>query len=230
VYVWAGGQRHGAVLWSSDIWSSFETLASQVPQGVHASLSGIPWWTTDVGGYGCGFAPPIDSDYMRELIVRWYEFGLFSPVFRTHGCRNGASEPDVDPCHPHTSSCGFNEVWSYGNKVQPLLEKFVRARNDILLDYIRELDLNVTRRGVPTMRPLWWEFDDPHVLNINDQYLLGPRLLVAPVTTQNASTRIVVFPQGARWTSFWDASRTVQGGQTLTVDAPLGTPPVYWRS
>ena len=69
--VWAGGQRHGIVLWSSDIHSSFEQLASQVPQGVHASMSGIPWWTTDVGGYGCGFAKPNDSPYMKELIVRW---------------------------------------------------------------------------------------------------------------------------------------------------------------
>ena len=100
--VWAGGQRHGVVLWSSDIWSSFEELAAQVPQGVHASLSGIPWWSTDVGGYGYGFAKPNDDPYMQELIVRWYQFGLFSPIFRTHGCRNGPSEPLTPAtCMPH---------------------------------------------------------------------------------------------------------------------------------
>jgi len=229
--VWAGGQRHGVVLWSSDIWSSFEQLASQVPQGVHASLSGIPWWTTDVGGYGCGFAQPNDSPYMRELIVRWYEFGLFSPVFRTHGCRNGPAEPDADPCHPQQNSCGFNEVWSYGDDVQVVLEKFVRSRHDVLLPYIKELDANVTSRGVPTMRPLWWEFGgDAATLAVDDQYMLGSRLLVAPVTLQNATSRTVVFPQGATWTSYWDATKKVAGGQTLTVDAPLGTPPVYWRA
>jgi len=228
--VWAGGQRHGAVLWSSDIWSSFEQLASQVPQGVHASLSGIPWWTTDVGGYGCGYAQPNDSPYMRELIVRWYELGLFSPIFRTHGCRNGPSEPDADPCHPGQGSCGENEVWSYGPEVQPLLEAMVRARQAVLLPYIRELAANVTERGVPTMRPLWWEFDDTAVLDIDDQYLLGPRLLVAPVTAQNATSRPVVFPAGATWTSFWDAAASYSGGQTLIVDAPLGTPLAYWRS
>jgi alpha-D-xyloside xylohydrolase len=85
--VWAGGQRHGAILWSSDIESTFEELTVQVPQGVHTSLSGIPWWTTDVGGYGCGFSAPSNSTYMQELIVRWYQFGCFSPVFRTHGAR-----------------------------------------------------------------------------------------------------------------------------------------------
>ena len=75
--LWAGGQRYGVVLWSSDIQSSFEQLTSMVPQGVHASLSGVPWWTTDVGGYGCSFKMPNDSPYMKELIVRWYQFGLF---------------------------------------------------------------------------------------------------------------------------------------------------------
>ena len=99
-----------------------------MPEGVHASLSGIPWWTTDVGGYGCGFSQPNSSPYMRELIVRWYEFGLFSPIFRTHGCRNGPSEPDVGTCKPRMGSCGENEVWSYGNATQLLLEKFVRVR------------------------------------------------------------------------------------------------------
>jgi alpha-D-xyloside xylohydrolase len=68
--------RKGAILWSSDIESTFEELTSQVPQGVHASLSGIPWWTTDVGGYGCGFSAPQNSTYMQELIVRWYVVGF----------------------------------------------------------------------------------------------------------------------------------------------------------
>ena len=104
--VWAGGQRYGVVLWSSDIQSNFETLAAMVPQGVHASMSGIPYWTTDVGGYGCNVAPPTSGAYMRELIVRWYQFGLFCPIFRTHaGCRNGPSEPNVAPCMPAQQSC-----------------------------------------------------------------------------------------------------------------------------
>ena len=234
--VWAGGQRHGAVLWSSDIQSNFETLAAMVPQGVHASMSGIPWWTTDVGGYGCNFAPPTSGAYMRQLIVRWYQFGLFCPIFRTHGCRDGPSEPDVAPCKPAQGSCGFNEVWSYGPDVQVLLEKYVKLRATVLLPYIRELAQNVTLHGVPTMRPLSYDFPaDGGAADVNDQYMLGPRLLVAPVTTQNATSRMVYFPCEAakgstRWQSFFDVSVVVEcTSASIEVAAPLDTIPVYRR-
>jgi len=220
--VWAGGQRHGAVLWSSDIRSSFEQLASQVPQGVHASMSGIPWWTTDVGGYGCGFVEPNDSEYMRELIVRWYQFGAFSPVFRTHGCRLGPSEPDSD-CKPAHGSCGYNEIWSYGAATQALLEDVVRMRNEVLLPYIRELAANVSAHGAPTMRPLAYEFpDDRACRGVDDQYMLGPKYLVAPVTARGATARTVVFPKGASWRPVGGGA-PVSGGQTLKVAAPLDT-------
>eukprot|EP00041_Stephanoeca_diplocostata_P026490 m.715470 g.715470 ORF g.715470 m.715470 type:complete len:726 (+) comp22979_c0_seq5:177-2354(+) len=227
--VWAGGQRHGVVLWSSDTWSSFDALESQVPQGVHASLSGIPWWTTDVGGYGCGFVLPNNSPYMRELIVRWYQFGTFCPVFRTHGCREGTAEPNTPPCEPTQDSCGPNEVWSYGPEVQPILEKYIRVRAG-LKPYIQALARNVSELGVPTMRPLWWEFaNDADCIGINDQYLLGPSLLVAPVTARGATQRSVYFPKGALWRNYFDASVVVSGGSRHTVSAAIDNIPVYWR-
>lgn len=232
--LWAGGARYGAVLWSSDIWSTFEELTAQVPQGVHASLSGVPWWTTDVGGYGCGQSHPNDTPYMRELIVRWYQFGTFSPVFRTHGCRNG-SDPDPlpksSPCERYPS-CAGNEVWSYGNDTQIILERYIRQRQD-MLPYISELAENVTARGVPTVRPLWWEFPtDKQAYGISDQYLLGPELLVAPVTVQGARSKSVYFPgtSSVQWQSIWDSSDVVPGGQRKTVPAPLDTIPVYRRT
>ena len=228
--VWAGGARFGVVLWSSDIQSSFEQLASMVPQGVHASLSGIPWWTTDVGGYGCSFKMPNNSSYMQELIVRWYQFGLFSPVFRTHGCREGDSEPNVEPCVNISGSCGPNEVWSYGAETQVYLSAMIKYRAEVLKPYIAELARNVSAEGVPTVRPLWWEFPaDPASYDVDDEYLLGPRYLVAPVTVQNATSRSVVFPAGASWQSVWDASTVEAGGQTKVVQAPLGIIPVYLR-
>jgi len=228
--VWAGGQRHGAILWSSDIWSSFEQLRSQVPQGVHASLSGIPWWTTDVGGYGCGGPnEPNDSPYMQELIVRWYQFGAFCPVFRTHGCRAGPSEPDTDECRPSQGSCGFNEVWSYGNETQKILEKYIRLRAT-LKPYIQELAQNVSARGVPTMRPLWWEFpEDKLTVGVDDQYMLGPELLVAPVTEQGSTGRSVYFPAGAIWENYFNTTDIVVGGVRKVVSAPIETIPVYRR-
>eukprot|EP00658_Telonema_sp_P-2_P074568 TRINITY_DN6382_c0_g2_i1.p1 TRINITY_DN6382_c0_g2~~TRINITY_DN6382_c0_g2_i1.p1 ORF type:complete len:235 (-),score=19.37 TRINITY_DN6382_c0_g2_i1:172-876(-) len=227
--VWAGGQRHGVVLWSSDIESSFEELAAQVPLGVHASLSGIPWWTSDVGGYGCGFSEVNNSPYMRELIVRWYQFGLFCPVFRTHGCRKDPDpDPDVGTCHPAQHSCGPNEVWSYGNQTQVLLSNYIQTRLTRLKPYIQQLSVNVSATGVPTMRPLWWEFpDDSGAYDVNDQYMLGPDYLVAPVTIQGQKSKTVYFPPG-KWEHFFTGDM-VSGPGTKDIQTPLDNFPVYKR-
>jgi alpha-D-xyloside xylohydrolase len=229
--VWAGGQRNGVVLWSSDIDSTFETLAAQVPLGVHASMSGIPWWTSDVGGFGCNIAPPPNnSSYMTELIVRWHQLGLFSSVYRTHGCRHGSAEPEVAPCINVAGSCGFNEPWSYGNETAVLLTAMIRFRAEVLAPYIAELARNVSAEGVPTMRPLWYEFPgDAACYDVDDQFLLGPLYLVAPVTAQGATNRSVVFPAGARWRSVWDPAVIELGGVTKVVQAPLDRIPVYTR-
>jgi alpha-D-xyloside xylohydrolase len=175
---------------------------------------------------------PNNSSYMQELMVRWYQFGLFCPVFRTHGCRLGASEPDVAPCVNVPSSCGPNEVWSYGADTQALLSDMIRYRASVLKPYIAALARNVSAEGVPTMRPLWYEFpQDPAAYGVDDQYLLGPDYLVAPVTVQNATNRSVVFPGDAsvQWRSVWDAGVVVGGGTTRVVQAPLNVIPVYKR-
>ncbi len=162
--------------------------------------------------------------------MRWYQFGLFCPVFRTHGCRQGSAEPDVPPCVGVGSSCGPNELWSYGNATQAILETYVRFRSDVLLPYLRALNANVSAEGVPTMRPLWYEFpDDPACYDIDDEYLLGPGILVAPVTSQGATERSVVFPAGATWVSVWNTSDVIEGGQTILVQAPLTVIPAYFR-
>jgi alpha-D-xyloside xylohydrolase len=228
--VWAGGQRHGVVLWSSDIESSFEELRAQVNLGVHSSLSGIPWWTSDVGGYGCGFSKLDNDPYMKELIVRWYQFGLFCPVFRTHGCRK---DPDPDPnvgvCQPKQRSCGPNEVWSYGNATQATLSQYIKERHT-LKPYIAALAANVTARAVPTMRPLWWEFpEDQGSYGVDNQYMLGPEYLVAPVTSQGQKTKSVYFPPGT-WKNYF-TGELEQGPGTKTVDtSDITIFPVYSRS
>jgi alpha-D-xyloside xylohydrolase len=167
---------------------------------------------------------------MKELIVRWYQFGCFSPVFRTHGCRKGPSEPDTDACRPAQGSCGFNEIWSYGADTQVLLEKYVRLRAT-LKPYLQELNHNVSAQGVPTMRPLAYEFPaDANCRGIDDQYMLGPTFLVAPVTAQNATSRKMYFPAGARWQSVLHPAKTpIEGGQTLSVPAPLDEIPAFVR-
>ena len=129
---------------------------------------------------------------MQELIVRWYQFGAFSPVFRTHGCRKAPDpDPNVAPCLPRQRSCGPNEIWSYGVDTQVTLETYVRLRA-AMKPYFQALARNVTATGVPTVRPLWWEFPaDAACIGVNDQYLLGPDYLVAPVTTQGTTSRSV---------------------------------------
>ena len=152
-------------------------------------------------------------------------------MFRTHGCRLGPSEPDVAPCTGVAGSCGGNEVWSYGADTQVLLSDMILYRAQVLKPYIAALARNVSAEGVPTMRPLWYGFpDDPAAYDVNDQYLLGPELLVAPVTVQGATSRSVVFPgAGVKWQSVWDSAVVVTGGVTLVVQAPLNVIPVYKR-
>ena len=142
-------------------------------------------WTSDVGGYGCGHNPPLccahnppnHSPYMQELITRWYQFGTFCPIMRTHGCRwcdepSCQEEPDVPPCVGVPSSCAANEVWSYGSQVQQRLERLIRHRAS-MQPYLSALARNVSAAGVPTMRPLAYEFpDDRQAQAVNDQYMV----------------------------------------------------------
>ena len=168
---------------------------------------------------------------MSELMIRWYQFGCFSPIFRTHGCRlhgNPNADPDktIAPCKPAQGSCGPNEVWSYGNATQVILEKYIRLRA-AMQPYLQALSFNVSTTGVPTVRPLWWEFPlDTNTIGIDNQYLFGPDLLVAPVTIQGATSRLVYFPQGTNWVNIFDGS-TIKGGQELRVSAAIDVIPVY---
>lgn len=167
---------------------------------------------------------------MQELIVRWYQLGLFCPVFRTHGCRHGGAEPQVAPCVHVAGTCGPNEPWSYGDATGALLGDMVRFRAEVLQPYIAELAKNVSAEGVPTLRPLWYEFpDDEAAWGVDDEFMLGPRYLVAPVTLQGATNRSVVFPAGASWRSVWDASVVEPGGVTKVVQAPIEIIPAYER-
>jgi len=150
---------------------------------------------------------------MQELIVRWYQFGCFSPVFRTHGCRSRIGNPEENttaPCgHPKgiQGSCGPNEVWSYGDTTQALLSKYIMLRAT-MKPYIAKLAAAVSKTGAPTMRPLWYEFPaDPKCVGINDQYTLGADILVAPISKQGAKSRTVYFPAGASWVSMWDKTK-----------------------
>jgi len=215
---WAGSQRYGAAVWSGDIRSTFEALQAQVRAGLNIGLSGIPWWTTDIGGFTGGNPA---SSYFRELIVRWFQYGVFCPLFRLHG--NRLPEPTTAG-----GSGGPNEIWDFGEKAYAIIRDllFLRER---LRPYLMSQMRLAQEKGVPPMRPLFFDFpNDETCWTVEDQFMLGPDLLVAPVLHEGARSRKLYLPAGAAWTDAW-SDETFAGGGWIEADAPLTSIPLYLR-
>ena len=223
-----GAQHNGAIFWSSDISANWDTLKRQVPTGINFVASGMPYWSTDIGGWQTpaythkpdrpALLDPSDArdvvhnyDDYPELYTRWFEYGAFQPNFRTHGTRSQ------------------NEVWSYGKQAQPILEKYLRLRYQ-LMPYIYSLGHFSHGTGAPFMRGLFMDYgSDPRVTDIGDEYMFGPALLVAPVTEQGVTKRTVYLPAGTDWYNYWTNER-LKGGQTITADAPIDTLPLFVKA
>jgi alpha-D-xyloside xylohydrolase len=215
---WAGSQRYGAV-WSGDIESTFESLQAQVRAGLNVGMSGIPWWTTDIGGF---YGGDITTDYFRELIVRWFQYGVFCPILRLHGYRSPFSGP-------MPKSGAENEVWSFGEDAYKILRGLLSLR-ERLRPYIHELTQIASDHGLPLLRPLFLEYpDDPSCEAIEDQFMLGPELLVAPVLHEGVRQRRVYLPAGTNWVDSRNG-KDYPGGRTIEVAAPLDTIPVFLKS
>lgn len=222
---WAGSQRYGALAWSGDISSTFADLRRQITAGIHMGVAGIAWFTTDIGGFHDG---DVRDEEFRELFVRWFQFGTFCPVMRLHGDRLPYEEVTAADGSRRLRSGGPNELWSYGEEVYPILERYVHLR-EALRPYTREVMAIAHREGQPVMRGLFHDFPaDPVAWDVADQFLFGPDVLVAPVVTAGARSREVYLPAGARWV---DAATGEEhdGGRWLTVAAPLDVVPVFLR-
>lgn len=207
---YAGSQRNGVTAWSGDVDPNWEALRRQIPAGLNYSVSGLPYWTTDIGGFVA--ASPSDPAY-QELFVRWFQFGTFCPIFRVHGTRVNPNE---------------NELWSYGAAAETILRNFDRLRYR-LLPYIYSLAWRVTSEGYTIMRPLVMDFrTDTRAQNVGDQFSFGPALLVNPITEPGATTRHLYLPH-ARWYDFWTGA-AVAGGRALDVPASLDRIPLYVRA
>ncbi|MFI9380066.1 TIM-barrel domain-containing protein [Kutzneria sp. NPDC052558] len=218
---WAGSQRYGAALWSGDIPTTFAALQASVRAGLNVAMSGIPWWTTDIGGFHGGDP---DDEAFRELMVRWFQFAVFCPILRLHGHR----EPRTFS-GPVGTGGGPNELWSYGPDAEQAMTRALHLR-ERLRPYLHEH--LAQRNGLPLMRPLLLEFpDDPVSWTVEDQFLFGPDLLVAPVTEPGARTREVYLPAGAKWSHHQreGGPTSHSGGAWITVDAPLDTIPLFVR-
>ncbi|MDR0998688.1 MAG: glycoside hydrolase family 31 protein [Treponema sp.] len=224
---WAGSQRYGALVWSGDIHSSFTSLRNQLVAGLNMGIAGIPWWTTDIGGFHGGV---VTDPSFHELFVRWFQWGAFCPVMRLHGDREPHKPPMGSEGGAACVSGADNEIWSYSEEVYDICKKYILLREK-LRPYIAEQMEAAHRKGSPVIRPLFYDFpEDKIAWEIEDQYLFGPDLLVAPVLYPGLRERELYLPAGKTgpqsWTDVW-TGKTYQGGGRITVDAPLDRIPVF---
>lgn len=221
----AGEQRNAAALWSSDITSTFASLRNQVPQAINACASGIPYWTSDIGGYLSRVSPGGIPDWSdpgyRELFIRWFQFGTFSPIFRIHGKGERAL---------------FSSNWD--DKTKTILVKYDNLRYR-LLPYIYSLSAKVTLENYTILRSLVFDFRKDHaVYSLPGEYMFGPAFLVNPVTeplytgaaanTKQKSIRVYL-PKPASWFDFWTGVKWA-GGQTITDSVPLDKIPLFVKA
>ncbi len=221
---WAGSQRYGALVWSGDIMSDWTYLRRQVCAGLSMGIAGIPWWTTDIGGFHGGY--PADPGF-RELLVRWFQWGCYCPVMRLHGDRQPGHGVTRKDGTPFLFSGGDNEVWSFGEEAYPILVKYLRRREE-MRPYVRGLMRQAHEEGTPLLRAMWYVFpEDANCALLQDQYMFGDKYLVAPVMEAGARSRSVYLPEGT-WKNV-DTGDVMTGGRRVDVPAPLDVIPVFER-
>jgi len=224
---YAGMQRFASFLWSGDVYSTWETLKTQVSVGINAALTGIPYWGTDIGG----FVPT--SEFTSELYLRWFQFGAFCTLFRAHGRAwklrlpwgwnsgdpgpveirgyNGAAVPDASQLH--------------NPQVEPICRKYLELRYR-MLPYLYSAVHECATTGMPVMRALWLHYpNDPAAVARGDEYLWGRSVLVAPVVEKGATTRNLYLPRGD-WYDFWTGER-IAGGREINRPVDLETIPLF---
>ena len=222
---WAGSQRYGALVWSGDISSTWEDFRRQLCIGLSMGVSGIPWWTSDIGGFHNGW---IADPAFRELLIRWFQWGAYCPVMRLHGDRKPI-EPVYRPDGTRAADSGTdNEIWSFGEETEQILRKYMLRREE-MRPYIRALMQETHETGKPVMRPLWYaDPADENAADIRDEYLFGDRYLVAPVLAPGAREREVYFPGNSAWRDV-ETGKIYEGSTRHTVPAPLDVIPVFER-
>lgn len=221
---WAGSQKYGALVWSGDIASSFDSMRNQMTAGLNMGIAGIPWWTTDIGGFHGG--DPNDPAF-REVFARWFQWGAFCPVMRLHGDRE-PRQPQFGTTGGATCRSGAaNEVWSYGDEVYAICEKYMRLREK-MRDYTRRLMMEAHEKGTPVMRTLFYEFPkDEKCWDVEDTYMYGDKVLVAPIFEAGQTEKEIYLPKWeAGWKDAWTGAE-YEGGQTITVQLTMQDMPVF---
>ncbi len=221
---WAGSQKYGNVIWSGDVPSTFEAFADQLQCGLNMGLAGIPWWTTDIGGF---MTDDVNDPDFRQLLIRWYQFAVYSPVLRMHGDRGPYNIPPLDDRdwgggYLHTGQP--NELWSYGEDNYVIMKKYYGIRIG-MHEYIKKLFEEAHTNGSPLLPAMFYEFpDDERCWELQDQYMFGEKYLVAPILRLNEWKRDVYLPAG-KW-KLTSTEEIFEGGRTISVDAPIDYMPV----
>ena len=211
-----GSQKYGAAVWNGDIMSDWNALRQSVTSGLSMGMGGIPWWNRDIGGFLMG---DTESEEFRELLVRWFQFGLFCPIMRLHGSRLRTKDQKERYPGIIERSGGPNEIWRFGEKNYEIIKELIELR-ERLRPYIMEHMEEASRRGTPLMRPMFYEYyQDPECYCLEDQYLFGPDILFAPVMSKGQTRREVYLPAG-RWIFVMDG-QVYEGGRRITVQVRL---------
>lgn len=211
-----GSQKFGAIVWNGDIMSSFNALRMSVKSGLSMAMSGIPWWNSDIGGF---FNGDIDNEDFRELIVRWFQFGLFCPIMRLHGSRlRGTNHIERHPGIIEPSG-GDNEIWSFGDENYPILKNLIEIR-ERLKPYISKYMAVTTKTGAPIMRPMFYDYyNDEKCYILENQYMFGAEILFAPIVNKGQTRREVYLPEGS-WVSVKDR-KVFKDRQTVNCKAEI---------
>jgi alpha-D-xyloside xylohydrolase len=205
-----GQQRYGAAVWSGDVNGDWLTLRRQLRAGLNYSITGLPYWTTDTGGFFHPSGQYTSTDY-NELLTRWFQWSTFSPILRIHGYQTAT------------------EIWNWLPATQTNLIAYDKLRYR-MLPYNYSVAWKITSERYTPMRPLVMDFaGDTNALNIADQYMFGPAFLACPVMTPQTTTRQVYLPNGASWVDFWTGEKFT-GGQTITANAPTSIIPLMVRA
>jgi len=218
---WIGSQRFATILWSGDIYGTWNSLRRQIKAGLNISLCGIPWWNSDIGG----FYGDSESDEYRELLIRWFQYGTFCPIMRLHGIRY----PYQDIEGQIVGTGKPNEVWSYGEDVYKIMMHYLEIREK-LRPYIMKHMKRASQDGTPMMRPLLYDFPKDEICyTIEDQYMFGPDLLIAPVYESKIKIRKVYLPAGSKWKNCLTGIE-YKGGQIIEIGVSLDNIPVFSRN
>ena len=225
---WAGSQKYANVVWSGDVPSTFESLRDQLQCGINMGIAGIPWWTTDIGGF---MTDDWQSDSFKQLLIRWYEFATFTAVFRMHGDRG--PNDDIKPLDDRDWGGGYlytghdNELWSYGEEAYTIFKKYYAIRKE-LKPYLQKLYKEASENGSPILRAMFYEYpEDEKCWNLYSQYMFGDKYLIAPILEQDQYEREVYLPKGT-WVNMHTKKESV-GPTSVIVQAPIDVIPVFQK-